>query len=145
MKKVTSKDGTTIAYDTFGNGPAVILVSAAFQTRSDQMMLKLASLLSSHFTVFNYDRRGRGDSGDTASYAVEREVEDIETLINEAGGSAFIFGMSSGGVLALEAARKLAIAKLALYEPPFIVDNTRPPLPEDYLRQLKELTTSDQE
>ncbi|MBE9917099.1 alpha/beta hydrolase [Paenibacillus donghaensis] len=141
MKKILSKDGTTIAFDIFGNGPAIILVCAAFQTRSDRMMLQLASLLSPHFTVFNYDRRGRGDSGDTAPYAVEREVEDIETLINEAGGSAFVFGMSSGGVLALEAARKLAITKLALYEPPFVVDNSRHPLPEDYLKQLKELTT----
>ncbi|MED4586703.1 alpha/beta hydrolase [Brevibacillus choshinensis] len=142
MKKVISKDGTAIAFDKSGNGPAIILVCAAFQTRSDPMMPQLASLLSPHFTVFNYDRRGRGDSGDMAPYAVEREVEDIEALINEAGGSAFVFGMSSGGVLALDAARKLAVAKLALYEPPFVVDNTRPPLPKDYLKQLKELTAS---
>jgi pimeloyl-ACP methyl ester carboxylesterase len=142
MKKVISKDGTAIAFDKSGNGPAIILVCAAFQTRSDPMMSQLALLLSPHFTVFSYDRRGRGDSGDTAPYAVEREVEDIEALINEAGGSAFVLGMSSGAVLALEAARKLAIAKLALYEPPFVVDNTRPPLPKGYLKQLKELTTS---
>ncbi|WP_152392994.1 alpha/beta fold hydrolase [Paenibacillus guangzhouensis] len=140
MKKVISKDGTAIAFDKSGNGPAIILVCAAFQTRT--MMSQLASLLSPHFTVLNYDRRGRGDSGDTAPYAVEREIEDIEALINESGGSAFVFGMSSGGVLALDAARKLAIAKLALYEPPFVVDNTRPPLPNGYLKQLKELTAS---
>ncbi|MFC5406276.1 alpha/beta fold hydrolase [Cohnella soli] len=140
MKKVISKDGTAIAFDKTGNGPALILVCAAFQTRS--MMSELASHLSTHFTVFNYDRRGRGDSGDGATYAVEREVEDIETLINEAGGSAFVYGMSSGAVLALDAATKLTITKLAVYEPPFVVDNTRPPLPKDYLIQLKELTTS---
>ncbi|KQL44023.1 hydrolase [Brevibacillus choshinensis] len=142
MRKVISKDGTTIAFDKTGNGPAIVLICAAFQTRSDPMMPQLASLLSPHFTVFNYDRRGRGDSGDTATYAVEREVEDIEALINEAGGSASVFGMSSGAVLALEAARKLAIESLALYEPPFVVDSTRPPLPENYLPQLKELISS---
>ncbi|MGD8192853.1 alpha/beta fold hydrolase [Brevibacillus ginsengisoli] len=142
MRKVISKDGTTIAFDKTGNGPAIVLICAAFQTRLDPMMSQLASLLSPHFTVFNYDRRGRGDSGDTAPYAVEREVEDIEALINEAGGSASVFGMSSGAVLALEAARKLAIASLALYEPPFVVDSARPPLPENYLQQLKELISS---
>jgi pimeloyl-ACP methyl ester carboxylesterase len=102
------------------------------------MFTQLAALLASHFTVFNYDRRGRGDSGDTAPYAVEREIEDIEALINEADGSAFVYGISSGAVLALEAARKFPakVKKLALYEPPFIVDDSRPPLPEDYVKQL---------
>ena len=90
----------------------------------------LAALLAPHFTVFTYDRRGRGDSGNTAPYAVEREVEDIEALINEAGGSAFVYGISSGAGLALEAAnRGLAVKKLALYEAPFIVDDSRAPFP----------------
>jgi pimeloyl-ACP methyl ester carboxylesterase len=88
---------------------------------------QLAELLAPHFTVFTYDRRGRGASGDTAPYAVEREVEDIAALLGEAGGSAFVWGTSSGAVLALEAANRLSgIKKLALYEAPFIVDDTRP-------------------
>ena len=88
--------------------------------------------------MFAYDRRGRGESGDTAPYAVEREVEDIEALIAEAGGSAFVFGHSSGAVLALEAARLLPtrITRLAVYEPPFIIDDSRPPAPEDYAARL---------
>ena len=100
--------------------------------------------LSPRFTVLNYDRRGRGGSGDTQPYAVERETEDLDALIAVAGGSAFVYGMSSGAVLALEAAKSgLAIEKLALYEPPFIVHDTRPPLPGDYLARLGELLSSD--
>jgi pimeloyl-ACP methyl ester carboxylesterase len=93
--------------------------------------------------VYHYDRRGRGASGDTPPYEVAREIEDIEALIKEAGGSAFVFGMSSGGVLALDAAAwGLSILKLALYEPPFIVDGSRPPLPTDYVTHLKDLISS---
>jgi pimeloyl-ACP methyl ester carboxylesterase len=144
MKKVHSKDGTTIAFDQSGEGSAIILVGGAFQHRSiDPRTAQLAALLASHFTMFHYDRRGRGDSGDTVPYAVEREVEDLEALIAEAGGSAFVFGMSSGAVLALEAANHgLAITKLALYEPPFIVDDSRPPLPKDYVMRLTELVSA---
>ena len=136
MKKVTSKDGTTIAFDQGGAGPPLILVGGATATRRDYV--PLAAVLAPHFTVFSYDRRGRGDSGDTLPYAVEREIEDMDAVINEAGGSAFVFGHSSGAVLALEAARTLPskITKLAVYEPPFIVDNSRSPLPEDYVAQL---------
>ena len=136
--KMLSKDGTAIAFDRTGNGPAIILVGGALSNRSAGA--PLAALLASHFTVFTYDRRGRGDSGDTSHYAVEREVEDIEALIEEAGGSAFLFGHSSGAVLALEAARLLPtrVTKLAMYEPPFIIDNSRPPLPADYQEQLME-------
>lgn len=121
MKKVMSRDGTAIAFDQSGKGPAVILVGGAFQHRAiDAPTTQLAALLAQHFTAFHYDRRGRGDSGDTQPYAIEREIEDLEALIHEAGGSAFVFGMSSGGVLALDAAtRGLAITKLVLYEPPF--------------------------
>jgi pimeloyl-ACP methyl ester carboxylesterase len=138
---VTSKDGTTIAFDRSGEGPAVILVGGAIQHRAiDPNTARLAELLAPKCTVYHYDRRGRGDSGDTAPYAVEREIEDIGALIQDAGGSASLFGISSGAVLGLEAAeRGLAIAKLALYEPPFMVDDSRPSLPEDYRDRLTKL------
>lgn len=138
MKTVTSKDGTKIAYDQAGAGPTVILVTGALGTRSDMTQNPLVKGLESHFTVIDYDRRGRGDSGDTPPYAVEREIEDIEALIDGAGGSAYVYGLSSGATLALEAARVLPskIKKLALYEPPFIIDDSRPPLPTDYVEQL---------
>jgi pimeloyl-ACP methyl ester carboxylesterase len=121
MNQVLSKDGTTIAFDRSGQGPALILVGGAFQYRAiDPPTAQLAALLAEQFAVFHYDRRGRGDSSDTQPYEVEREVEDLEALIQEAGGSAFVFGMSSGGALALDAAaRGLAITKLAVYEVPF--------------------------
>src|SRR5947209_14019816 len=139
MNKVISKDGTPIAFDRSGHGPALILVSPATATRSAAE--GLSAHLAPHFTVLAYDRRGRGDSGDTPPYAVEREVEDIDVLITEAGGSAFVFGHSSSAVLALEAARLLGgkIKKLAIYEPPFIIDDSRPPVPQDYVPHLNEL------
>src|SRR5882672_11756454 len=125
--RVLSKDGTAIAFDRIGNGPPVILVDGALCYRGIGQSGQLAELLAQHFTVFTYDRRGRGSSGDTAPYAVEREVEDIAALLSEAGGAAFVWGTSSGAVLALEAANRLSgIKKLALYEAPFIVDDTRP-------------------
>ena len=102
MRTVISKDGTPIAFDQSGQGPALILVTGALTTRADWS--PLAASLAPHFSVFAYDRRGRGESGDTAPYAVEREVEDLDALITEAGGSAFVFGHSSGAALALEAA-----------------------------------------
>lgn len=143
MRKVISKDGTTIAFDRLGEGPALILVDGALSYRAFGPMRPLALLLAPYFTVFTYDRRGRGDSGDTLPYAVEREVEDLEALIKEAGGSAFVYGISSGAVLALEAAALgLTIAKLALYEPPLLVDDSRPPVPEDYMTRLTELISS---
>ena len=139
MKKVLSKDGTPIAFDQSGEGPPIILVVGAFNTNSTGA--PLAAQLSKHFTVFNYDRRGRGASGDTLPFAIEREIEDIDALITYAGGSAFVFGHSSGGILALEAAQLLParITKLALYEPPFIIDNSRPPVPQDCIQHLNEL------
>ncbi len=142
MQKVTSKDGTQIAFDKLGQGPALILVGGAFQYRAlDPQTAQLAALLAPRLTVFHYDRRGRGDSGDAPRYSVEREVEDIQALITQAGGSAFVFGMSSGGALALEAAaRGLAITKMALYEPPFNSgdDNARQ-ASEHYTKQLTAL------
>jgi pimeloyl-ACP methyl ester carboxylesterase len=141
MQTVTSQDGTSIAVDRSGAGPAVILVGGALSDRAAG--ISLATRLAPHFTVFAYDRRGRGDSGDTQPYAVEREVEDIAALITTAGGSASIFGMSSGAALALEAANHgLSITKLALYEPPFIVDDARKPIPANYVTHLGELARS---
>jgi pimeloyl-ACP methyl ester carboxylesterase len=138
MDTVNSKDGTTIAYDRAGSGPALILVSGALGVRAHPAVDNLAGQLAPHFTVISYDRRGRGDSGDTPPYAVAREVEDIDALIEAAGGSAFLYGMSSGAVLALEAANALPgrVTKLAMYEPPFIVDESRPPVPDDYVREI---------
>jgi pimeloyl-ACP methyl ester carboxylesterase len=141
MEKVASKDGTQIAFDRLGDGPPVILVAGALADRSQPTMEGLAGLLAPHFTVLNYDRRGKGDSGDTPPYAVEREIEDIEALIDEAGEPALLCGFSSGAILALEAANRLGeskVRKLALYEPPFIVDDSRPPLPGDYVQQLNQ-------
>lgn len=135
MNTTQSKDGTTIAFDRSGDGPAIILVSGAMQGRMGNA--SLAMLLATHFAVLNYDRRGRGDSGDTGLYAIESEIDDLEALIDQAGGSAFVFGTSSGGNLALEAAAAgLTITKLALWEPNFVVDDSRPPLPKDYVKQL---------
>ena len=144
MKQVISKDGTAIAFDRSGKGPAIILVGGAFQHRAiDPRTAQLAALLAQHFTVFHYDRRGRGDSSDTQPYAVEREIEDLDALIKEAGGSAFVFGMSSGAALAIEAAAcGLAITKLAFYEPPFNSgDATGRQASENYTRQLTALLT----
>jgi alpha-beta hydrolase superfamily lysophospholipase len=144
MNKVHSRDGTAIAFDRLGEGRPIILVGGAFQHRSlDTTTARLAASLASHFTVLNYDRRGRGESGDTAPYAVAREVEDLAAILNEAGGPAFVYGISSGAALALEAAASgLAITKLALYEPPFMIDDTRPRAPEDFATQLRELISA---
>jgi pimeloyl-ACP methyl ester carboxylesterase len=140
ISTVQSADGTTIAFDKLGEGPALVLVGGAFQHReADPRTGRIAELLAPRFSVYHYDRRGRGASGDTPPYAVDREIEDLDALIQAAGGSAFVFGMSSGAVLALDAARTLAISRLALYEPPFIVDDSRPPLPDDYVAQLDAL------
>jgi pimeloyl-ACP methyl ester carboxylesterase len=137
MRTVTSHDGTCIAFDQAGQGPAVILVAGALGVRSGPDV-GLAALLAPHFTVIDYDRRGRGDSGDTPPYAVDREIEDIAALVDAAGGSAYLYGISSGAVLALEATRTLGakVRKLALYEPPFVIDASRPPLPPDYVEQI---------
>jgi pimeloyl-ACP methyl ester carboxylesterase len=144
MNTVISKDGTHIAYDELGEGPPLLLVGGAFNTRTFGPNGGLAPLLAERFTVINYDRRGRGDSTDTAPYSVEREIEDLEALITETGGSAHVFGISSGAALAMEAAnRGLAIDKLALYEAPFIVDDSRAPVPDDYLERLQSMVASD--
>lgn len=145
MNTVTSHDGTQIAFDEFGTGQVVILVTGALGHRGDDSQQQLAKLLAEHLTAINYDRRGRGDSTDTSPYAVEREIEDIEALIDYAGGRAFVYGMSSGAILALKAAKHLTskISKVALYEPPFILDDSRPPLPSDYVEQLQAAIAND--
>jgi pimeloyl-ACP methyl ester carboxylesterase len=123
---VTSADGTSIAYDVAGTGPALVLVDAAGHYRRLSSFAGLIALLTADFTVYHYDRRGRGDSTDTAPYAVEREVEDLAALIDRAGGSAFLYGFSSGGLVALQAAaRGLAIPRMALLEPPIASDDER--------------------
>jgi pimeloyl-ACP methyl ester carboxylesterase len=144
MQKVTSKDGTQIAYDRQGQGPAVILVDGALCFRSFGPMPRLARLLESDFTVFTYDRRGRGDSGNgsnTASHPIDREVEDLDALIKAAGNSAYLCGLSSGACLVLEAAIQLGdkVKKLALYEAPYRSGSDAFQEWSDYRKQLAEL------
>ncbi|MEZ4732968.1 MAG: alpha/beta hydrolase [Caldilineaceae bacterium] len=143
MDKVISKDGTTIAYDCIGTGPALIYVLGATATRGLAAQQGDADG-NTPFTTYIYDRRGRGDSGDsgtTSTNAIEREIDDLEAVIDAAGGAAFVFGHSSGAVLALRAAGKLGdkIKKLALYEPPFVIDDSRSPIPGDYVPHLRQL------
>jgi len=123
MNTTISKDGTVIAYDKTGSGTPLILVDGALCYRSFGPMKKLASLLAKHFTVYYYDRRGRGDSSNTQPYSPAKEVEDIAALVNVAGGSAFLAGLSSGAALALLAAESgLNLPKIALYEPPYVYE-----------------------
>src|SRR6266496_4864538 len=145
MQVVTSKDGTTIAYDKQGEGPAVILVAGALCTRLGWSGPHLSNLLARSFTVYNYDRRGRGDSGDTKPYAVAREIEDIEALIDEAGGSASLYGHSSGAALALEAALRLGkkVKKLAMYEAPYNDDAEAQRAWKEYIKHLTEALAAD--
>jgi pimeloyl-ACP methyl ester carboxylesterase len=135
---VTSEDGTTIVFDRTGRGPAVILVGGALNDR--RAGAALAGLLAPSFATYTYDRRGRGDSGDTPPYAVEREVEDLEAVVVEADAPAFLMGHSSGAALVIESAARIAgVSKMALYEPPYNVDDTRPPIPKDYVAHLDRL------
>src|SRR5215471_14583239 len=143
MPTVTSKDGTTIAYDKTGHGPAVIHVAGALGTRSFGFP-DHARLLASHCTIYTDDRRGRGESTDTRAFAVEREVEDIEALIHEAGDSASLYGISSGACLVLEAAIMLEskVKKLAVYEAPYNADPDDQPIWHDYYTQLNDLVAA---
>jgi len=132
----TSADGTAIAFDRTGDGPPLILVGGAFNDR--RTSVALAALLAENFTVYSYDRRGRGDSGNTPPYSVEREIEDLEAVIEAAGGSTALYGHSSGAQLALEtAARGVSVTRLGMYEPPYFVDRSRPPVAEDYLARME--------
>lgn len=138
MPEVTSKDGTTIAFDRLGDGPPVVLVCGASVSRTADA--GLAEELAKDFTVFNYDRRGRGGSGDTPPYAVDREIEDIAAVIEAAGGTAHLWGSSSGAVLAMFAAGAgLPIDKLAMWEPPFVPDEVDPRPPADQVERYDEM------
>jgi pimeloyl-ACP methyl ester carboxylesterase len=119
MQSVTSQDGTRIVYDALGEGPALVLVNGALATRSGNS--ELVELLATRFTVYSYDRRGRGDSADTKPYSVQREIEDLDALIRAAGGSAYVYGKSSGACLAIRATASLGdkVKKLAVYEAPY--------------------------
>jgi pimeloyl-ACP methyl ester carboxylesterase len=141
MQTVTSKDGTTIAYDQAGHGPPLVLVDGALNSRAFGLNGPLAKILASRFSVVTYDRRGRGGSGDTPPYAAQREIEDLEAVIDAAGGPSYVYGISSGAGLALETACAVPakVARLALYEAPFVVDDTRPPVPDDAVGQLSDL------
>ncbi|MFG1706295.1 alpha/beta fold hydrolase [Nonomuraea sp. M3C6] len=141
MNTVTSKDGTPIAFERHGEGTPLILVDGASSYRAfNPLGPQLGDLLGASHTVYAYDRRGRGDSGDTSPYSVDREIEDLGALIAEAGGTAHVLGFSSGAVLALDAAAAgLPIIRLTLYEPPFVVDDSRPAVPGDYLERLDAL------
>jgi pimeloyl-ACP methyl ester carboxylesterase len=144
MNTVQSKDGTTIAFDRSGNGPALVFVDGALCHRRFGPMPSIAKLMKPHFTVFAFDRRGRGESTDNAPYSVEREVEDIAALIQAAGGSACLFGTSSGAALALEAAARLkGVKKVAIYEAPFFFDEVHPPRPDNYLAKMTALIAED--
>jgi pimeloyl-ACP methyl ester carboxylesterase len=139
-QQVRSKDGTVIAYEKSGHGPAVIIMGGILGDRSQQA--PVAALLQSDLMVFNYDRRAHGESGNTEPYAVEREIEDLEAMLAEAGGSACVYGTSGCAVLALHAAAAglgSKIKKLALWEPPFIVDDSRPRVRPDYRENLSSL------
>jgi hypothetical protein len=143
METVTSRDGTTIAYDRHGSGPPVILVGGALGYRKFKKMEELAALLSERCTVINYDRRGRGDSTEAGPFSIEREVEDIAALVEAAGGSASLWGWSSGGALALHAAGAgIGVDRVSVYEVPFMVDpQGKLPAP-DYAARLDELVAA---
>ena len=140
MLLAESADGTKIAYDRQGSGPPLIVVDGALCTRSANSKPDLAARLAPAFTVYSYDRRGRGDSGDTKPYAVEREIEDIAALIERAGGPACLYGHSSGASLALEAAAELGdrVAGLAMYDAPYNDDPEARLAWGRYIEQLTE-------
>lgn len=143
---VTSADGTTIAYTAWGDGEPIIIIDGATAYRATTPEnAQVAELLAGEFQVINYDRRGRGESGDTAPYAVEREFEDLAAVVEQAAGGrpATVFGWSSGGHLALNAAHGgVPVARLVVFEPPVVVDDSRPPLPQDYVERLDSAVAS---
>lgn len=143
MQTVTSKDGSRIAYDRYGSGPVVILVGGALGYRKFKRMEELAKLLAARCTVINYDRRGRGDSTEVKPFALEREIEDLAALIEAEGGSASLWGWSSGGALALRAASAaIGVERLSVFEVPFMVTpEAKRPTP-DYGERLDELVAA---
>ena len=141
MLHTTSADGTSLAYDRIGSGPALVLIGGGPTTRAANA--ELAQLLATSCTVYNYDRRGHGDSDDTQSFTVDQEFQDVQAMLDVAGGQAAVFGSSGGAVIALQAAiRGLAITRLALWEPAYVVEGTRRPVPGDYAARLAELIAS---
>ena len=139
-----SADGTRIAVSAVGSGPAVVLVDGALCYRAQGPSAKLAEALADSFTVYTYDRRGRGESSNTTPYAVDREIEDLAAVIGLAGGTADVYGISSGAILAAEAAcHDIGIRRLALYEAPFVVDGSHPPVPHDIVDQLQTFVAQD--
>ncbi|HEX6360007.1 alpha/beta hydrolase [Actinophytocola sp.] len=143
MNTVVSADGTRIAYEVSGDGPPLIIVDGAMCSRASGPARPLAAELATDFTVYAYDRRGRGDSPN-AEFTPEREIEDIATLVKEAGGAAYLFGSSSGAMLALEAANEgVGATKLAMYEPPIITDDQHAPAPESALDDMRDLIAHD--
>jgi pimeloyl-ACP methyl ester carboxylesterase len=145
MSTITSADGTTIAYDRIGAGDPLILIGGAFSYRRYPGQVKLANLLAARWTVYSYDRRGRGDSGDGREYAIEREIEDLSAVIGAAGGHAHAWGLSSGAVLALDAvAAGLPIRKVAVQEPPLVVSPADRRPPADLCQRLTDLIRAGQ-
>lgn len=147
MSTVTSRDGTTIAFDVHGTGarPLIIVDGATSHRAVNPLNAEIGRLLGDEFRVYAYDRRGRGDSTDTAPYAIEREIDDIAALIEHAGAPTMLCGFSSGAVLAMDAAAAgLPISRLVLFEPPFVVDDARSPLPADYVERLEKYVAAGQ-
>ena len=144
MAFITSADGTAIAYDRIGTGPVAILVDGACCHRRFGPSAAIASRLADRFTVVTYDRRGRGDSGNHRESDAAREIEDLRAIVNAAGGPAFVCGISSGAMLALEAASHgVPMKALALYEAPLIVDDKRAPIGPEYLAELQRMIALD--
>jgi pimeloyl-ACP methyl ester carboxylesterase len=144
VSQITSADGTPISVEHTGTGPALVLVDGAFCGRSFGPARELAVRLADFFTVYFYDRRGRGDSGDTQPYSVEREIEDLAAVIGHAGGNAFVYGISSGAAVALEAAAAgVPMRKLATYEVPYTGVGDRDGVPVDHASHLNGLLAQD--
>jgi pimeloyl-ACP methyl ester carboxylesterase len=143
MPFVISKDGTRIGYSVLGSGPAIVLVDGAMCSRDMGPATPLANELKDRFTVYTYDRRGRGESGDTKPYATQREIEDLAAVIEAAGGSVAVYAISSGVLLALEAANTIpGITSMVLYEAPIFTDGSRKPVPADYVQRMDQLVAS---
>lgn len=136
--QVTSQDGTRIGYETAGQGPPLLLVDGAFCSRKFGPMPALVPLLKDRFTVVTYDRRGRGESGDTPPHTPQREVEDLQALVQAVGGTPYVYGTSSGAVLALRLAAATPVKKLVLFEPPLVLDDAPGPLPPDRMDEVVE-------
>lgn len=142
-RTTTSRDGTLIAFTKRGSGPSLIIVDGAFCYRENGPGTELASVLAQHFTVFTYDRRGRGESGDKAPYTVDREIDDLRAMTTEAGSDPFVVGISSGGALILQAvASGLAVNKIALYEPPYLASQNGTHSFEDAKTRLQILVSA---